>query len=490
MAPMEARIGYVTDVEGNVDYFRRYVHQSEVLCFEGDDLAFVSDEDHFVFGGDAVDKGAGDVRLCRLLVKLKRRYPQRVHLLVGNRDLNKLRLSSEVDDVSPASDVPKPHWDDAVPTYHAFLNGREPGRVLRLQWMLQHTLGCPNTFEFRRTELALLRGVAAAEVSDDDVASHFVDDVCGPDGALRQYLENACVAARLGQTLFVHGAVDRLSAGFVPCVDSAFGVGDEADAAFPPCRIFCGDMEVDDWVAGLNALLVAGLAAHASAPTYGVKRGRGGEVLMALQNRCALWGRSVISNSYCDGGNIDSERGAQRRATIWAAPPHAKMFEAKTGYTSDARDATVAAWLAGAGVRRVVVGHKPSGDSPAILRAGLCHAVEIISADTSYSDPKATDNRGRAVTALVLKGPLEDNRAVAQGLLSDGRVFTTHGLASPKDPGAGDQKLGTVDEDGWWVKCIVEGKYLESRGAGHVVEKREVLAAALATSDCHAPVSP
>ena len=37
-----------------------------------------------------VDNGEGDVRLCKRLVALKQRYPERVHLLVGNRDLNKV----------------------------------------------------------------------------------------------------------------------------------------------------------------------------------------------------------------------------------------------------------------------------------------------------------------------------------------------------------------------------------------------------------------
>ena len=33
-APPPVRIGYVTDVEGNLDYFRRYVRASGVLRFD------------------------------------------------------------------------------------------------------------------------------------------------------------------------------------------------------------------------------------------------------------------------------------------------------------------------------------------------------------------------------------------------------------------------------------------------------------------------
>lgn len=54
--------------------------------------------------------------------------------------------------------------------------------------------------------------------------------------------------------------------------------------------------------------------------------------------------------------------------------------------------------------RRVVVGHKPSGDSPAVL-SGAYTGVEIISADTSYADAKAADGRGVAVAGVLLRGP-------------------------------------------------------------------------------------
>ena len=49
-----------------------------------------------MFGGDAVDKGNGDIRFVRAMLRLKKRYPDRVHLIVGNRDCNKLRFGTEL----------------------------------------------------------------------------------------------------------------------------------------------------------------------------------------------------------------------------------------------------------------------------------------------------------------------------------------------------------------------------------------------------------
>ena len=55
------RIGYVTDVEGNLDYFRQFVELSPVVSYDDDgELQLDDDQCFFVFGGDVVDKGPGD----------------------------------------------------------------------------------------------------------------------------------------------------------------------------------------------------------------------------------------------------------------------------------------------------------------------------------------------------------------------------------------------------------------------------------------------
>ena len=51
----------------------------------------------------------------RALVDLKLRHPSRVALIVGNRELNKLRMSSELSDAEmkrPLDQIKKPHWDE------------------------------------------------------------------------------------------------------------------------------------------------------------------------------------------------------------------------------------------------------------------------------------------------------------------------------------------------------------------------------------------
>lgn len=456
------KIGFVTDVEGNLDYFEKYIALSGVLrgkCCEGG-LELVDDA-YFVYGGDAVDKGAGDIRLCRLLAELKDRYPERVFLLVGNRDLNKLRMTAELSErdlARSAESIPKPHWDPAVPSYAQYLKGAA-SKQSRCRWLLEHTLGCPKTFELRRMELRAL----GLEASDEAVASSFVTEVL-PGGALRAYLDRAVVAVRLHHTLFVHGSVDRLSAGFVPPLNTKFQVGTSDDPAYPPDRAWYAEMSLDEWIDGLNLLLSAGLEEHARRPEWDDDRcaTRGGEALMAMQNRCAVWGRSVISNCWADGGNVDSPKAAATRAVAWsrtAHDAHAMRFEASTGYTSDALDADVAGWLSRNGVVRVVSGHRPVGDSPAILSSRY-HGVELVCADTSYSDTRASDNRGQATASLVVEqSTIASSRLSLKGILADGRTYYAEMPTLTLDhPPAddGDSLLGTRTLDGWWYKvCLV-----------------------------------
>jgi hypothetical protein len=89
------RISYITDVEGDADYLKRYVEQSKVLCFRpvserSDDdfpyptcMDFQRSTDSLVFGGDMWDQGGRDLYVIRQFLNLKRRCPDRVHFVMG-----------------------------------------------------------------------------------------------------------------------------------------------------------------------------------------------------------------------------------------------------------------------------------------------------------------------------------------------------------------------------------------------------------------------
>ena len=478
-------VGFVTDVEGNLDYFDRWVARSHVLRYAGPStLELTHPGAYFVFGGDVMDRCDGGQRLARRLVDLKRANPDRVFLLAGNRDLNKFRLTSELsqsDMARPPSSIPGPHWDKKAPTLQEFLasSGLEDSRVSRLRYYLMHTFGCPNTFDARRREIAILNGCAEDGVTDEAVVESMIGDV-QPGGALREYMEHAQIACILGCTIFVHGALDSYSIRHVPDDATRFTNPSEP----PKTRYVEG---VREWVAEMNNVLTRGLEAHAASPDWcdGTRTTRGGEVLMALQNRCALFGRSVVSGAYAHGGCITTPKIGELRRQVFERLEHDRDALITEALLADPRDADVAAWLQGAGIRRVVVGHKPSGDSPAVLSSSYT-GVEVISADTSYADARDANGRGVSIAGVSLLGnSLQRNAANIFGVLSDGRehdVFlaTLDGTAGRAADAPGDAMVGLELEDGWWVKAKVRSEstanpcYRCARGQGRVVEYQDV----------------
>jgi hypothetical protein len=93
------------------------------------------------------------------LVDLKEKYPDRVAIILGNRDVNKLRIPFELTpsalELAPEAfwlfgkgDVP---YDSAADK--ANLMGPDTP-AQRMQWMLPKTMGSPQCFFFRSSELS------------------------------------------------------------------------------------------------------------------------------------------------------------------------------------------------------------------------------------------------------------------------------------------------------------------------------------------------
>ncbi|KAL7523580.1 hypothetical protein ACHAXR_002251, partial [Thalassiosira sp. AJA248-18] len=425
------RIGYLSDIEGHWDYFLESVQRSNVLDWEerecppsvkkksgNGEIKFqrlvLRPNTHFIYGGDTVDKGPGDIRLVRALVSLKKRYPKRVHLLVGNRDLNKLRFPSELSEKDmkrPLDDIGKPFWDPKAKSLKEYLEDlRETNadngasleklntRAERLRYMLKHTLGCPDTFEFRREEIQTLRSIyneypphsethdvtpihskpvslselMTVEVTDEDVVDSFLYEIGRPEGSLRQYLHLSSIAAIVGNTIFVHGAIDSLTMKFVPALDTKFQVPTSPPPPFEaPYATTPTDGEiienVHDWFRSLNHYLQHGLEDFVKRQEWNDEHNtRGGEALLAIQNRPSMWGRSVVCNSYADGGVITTEAAVEARKHALHAAQKQLDPLAFEGIASNVMDPVPSKWLLEHGIQRVVVGHKPTGDCPAV----------------------------------------------------------------------------------------------------------------------------
>jgi hypothetical protein len=127
-------ISYVTDIEGNLNYWNNFLDISKVVKVTdaaapgaARDLSLI-DGSMFVYGGDVCDRSYGDLRVISDLLHLKEKYPDRVFLVLGNRDINKLRLTTEL--LVPEDMTHQPATDGVYEVYwvrsgfpNASLNG-------------------------------------------------------------------------------------------------------------------------------------------------------------------------------------------------------------------------------------------------------------------------------------------------------------------------------------------------------------------------------
>ena len=291
-------VAYVTDLEGMWDRLRTFADGNSHVRLDGDRIELAPGVT-FVFGGDAIDRGPHGMRIVRVLLEAKRRLGDRVVLIAGNRDLNKMRLGWEL----------RGHPSPRAP--------RGLGNPDLLRWIFTNTMGAGGAFEHRRTELG--------GVPDDDVVDSYLDD---PD--LRAYQAESQLAFRDGATLFVHGGLSDESLGAIPGRDRV--------------------TEPDAWIASLNTWYAEQVGELA--------KGRRPVALMGYQ--------APTPGSRNNLGSVVYSRTSD--ALNNPLLPSPRVMER----------------LGAAGIRRVVVGHTPNGDSPSVLRD---HAAgfELVFADNSHA---------------------------------------------------------------------------------------------------------
>lgn len=455
-------IGFITDCEGNFDYWCKCVKLSRVVAFKSEaceELQFsrLDKLDRFVFGGDVFDKGPGDIRIARALANFKRRHPDRVWLLAGNRDLNKLRFPAELDEDLIDVPQPVPVYPRAPPQvdFRTFLERQVQGKEAiiegcdvsglntkanRLRWILEHTMTAGTTFELRRQELALLRGSEILSVHDDEVVKSFLDSVLLQDGFVWNYLSECSLLVVLDDTLFVHAGIPQAAPGWTPSLDMRYLTPSEGAR--------CGGVQLPeghslhDWVDAMNSFLKAGLQDFRSQTLWRSDRTRGGEALHCLTSSPACFKRSVVVESLLQAG-------------MPVAP---------------CKD--VESYLACGGIKRMLCGHKPCGDSPFIVKG---EHIEYVHCDTTYSDAAAKDRRGSVAAAVEVElsegvAGSKSSKLCLSGSLRDGRTYDFCLPAAGFKGDAvddGDQLVGRQTSDGWWVKAkFADGSYHVAWGDG------------------------
>jgi hypothetical protein len=106
-------LGYITDCEGNYNYWEAYIKISTIIRrHPSSNQLILQSNGILVYGGDVCDRGTGDIRLLQDLINLYENYPNQVYFICGNRDCNKLRLKFELNENIVKLTYPKVYWID------------------------------------------------------------------------------------------------------------------------------------------------------------------------------------------------------------------------------------------------------------------------------------------------------------------------------------------------------------------------------------------
>ena len=359
----------------------------------------------------------------------------------------------------------QPYWLNSSESFGLHPEKKETSsntRVQRLQWILEHSMGAPMAFSSRSAELKELKTF----YDDEHVVESFLFSLA-PNGFHSKYMMMADIALMIGDTLFVHGSIDTLNIGYVPPYN-----GEQTK--------LCTSLE--EWIKEINNFAKFEVNEYITKSTDYIASN-------PTDFWCKLGGYmhaqpgSRLLN-YGMGHDIDGH-----------AAPTVIYSDFYSNGKPEPMDGVVSTWLKNAGVRRVIVGHKPHGDAPLIIKCS--NDVDVICADLSYAkeaifiknprtevalphdDKKhapAPDYSSRGITTCEILITISGSQSLSDvseirlhGNLSNG---ISYDFTIPKEP-ATEQVFGKQTIDGWWVKSLIHDKeqkyYLLSRNEGYSV---------------------
>ena len=444
----QSQILHVTDTEGTPFALNTFRNSALLKINSDNGLQFKSTVGipHLIYGGDATDRGRHDLETMEMLVDFKKRYPQQVHLLVGNREIKQTRFSIELAAETIRERLlktPQPYWisqpttpmdyvktamrtagmiDPGSDAIEQFINqlSVEKCQLLYLHWMLEKTMGCPHTFRFRREELV---EKFKRPIPDEDVLRNFLKET-SPTGLMGEYLQLADVGVILPNTgvMAVHGGLTSNNIGRVP---------DMQPGAAPIQNAY-------EWIAALNRWY------HKEIESW-VQRVNA-EVRPFHPPGNTLLDQSVLPVPGKQKYVMTSDMlGPQRQFA---------------GVPVDVDD-----YVTKNNLKVVLTGHQPIGDHPCILRS---EKVLFINGDTGYAaGPKNPDNtRGNANHILEMTADKKKVDVKSRASLIDNTRVETQ-LCVSREGVLGDKYIGKVLEDNQLVQCrLPNGEYRVAQQKG------------------------
>jgi len=456
-------VSYFTDIEGDKFYLDRYVDNSKILTWIDEKrtdprppmsmyssstdcpfpydrkIDFLDANSILVFGGDLWDKGGFDLYVTRQLLDLKKRYPDRVVWVLGNRDINKLRMTQELGLPRPSVPYhPGLTWfrgSGRVGDPNGPLPSMDPGE--RLRWILGNTMGSPDAMEHRRQELLWesrgcleedSRRISTAEntISDNEVVRSYQES-CHPNGEMGRFLSEGLLAARVGPILFVHGSLPLTKDTMAEAKDNKSSIWDDLTFCMPwinkthhdydKNHIFStasdlGVNKIEDWLGVVNEFCVKNVEAWKK-HTLEMEKESTDNIKEIFDERHkeeskeAIWAyRAGYGNGPSYSGTYYSDLvqygmgmipGGKKNPTVvynsftpegmptYFLPPEEANGVDTGGTFSEGSDVAICTreFFERSPLQLILTGHKPQGDMPSPIKVD--GSSWVICADTSYS---------------------------------------------------------------------------------------------------------
>jgi hypothetical protein len=427
------------------------IEESSIVSFNPDNgLHFqkIAAKPYFIFGGDATDRGPHDLATLELLLDFKKRHPDNVILLVGNREIKNNRFKIELNPAlirerllqgKPARWVAQKFQmapldyvkieminqgkavnDKSIQEFVESLSIAQC-QLIYLRWMLEKNMGCPNTFRFHRDELK--QRLNKETVSDEEVLQSFLKE-CQPDGLMGEYLKLAQVGVIIPDTrvMAIHGGITPVNVGRVP----------DMSANDKPIG------NAHEWIAALNKWYVEQIKlwTHLQ-PTQLTEPGFTAldESVLPLPNKP----KYVITADM-----LSPER-------HFVPIPH-----------------TVSEYLIKNNISVVLTGHQPGTDHPVLLRSDE-DKLFFVNGDTGYAiveTQNPDDTRGLARHTLEMTADRDSVQIQVQATLLNGDAVKTD-LTVTSSEIKGDPYIGKILDDDQLIQCrLPDGNYRLAQQSG------------------------
>lgn len=422
----KSKVGVLGDLEGNLFRFNDFIDNSGTFSRSENGEITLRQGHQFVFLGDAADRGAGSIRIMETLLELKEKYPEKVTLILGNRDITKMRIYSilKKNEDGPIPEEIVWYYKKILKKDHGVTFKGDPpidqfrriaadydSPVLRFKALLLG-MNSPKAFEYRREELQILNGVD--DLSDKLVYEDFMKNF-SKGGLYDRYLSQGQIGKVIDGNLFVHGAITSENIGYIPGVRNK-------------------ELDVYNWIDKLNKW------AHKEITDW--------------VNDWSL-GKGLVKYHAPKLGSIQN-----LLSVIYS------RFSNSTG-NAIAPSRYVMNLLKKQGIFRIIVGHTPVGDFPFIVRKG---DFEIVLADSSYSTIETSSKieiRGKELT-------IESIDHNGQKIIIESSILEVNNPIGMRT-NDGYRVIGLIDKTNDFVMMKVEGSGRDFKAKYKIINDKKMV---------------